>query len=285
MDEQRLADALGCFSIALGLVEIAAPRRFAKALGLDDDQGVLQLLGLRELASGVGILSSRPRSGWLWARVAGDVMDLALLSRARTSRKADQGAVRLAIAAVTGLTVLDLLCSVRLEAKEEETDRAKTAFLQRSTTIGKPADELHRLWRDPQTLPKIMGDIAEVSWTGEDRIRWVLHGPLGRRWVWETRLVEDRPGQLLRWQSVEGAIVPNEGSVQFRPAPRDWGTEVRLRLRFDPPGGALGNAAAGLLTYVSRIQLGRVLRRFKSLAETGEIPTTERQPAARADTD
>ena len=26
------------------------------------------------------------------------------------------------------------------------------------------------------------------------------------------------------------------------------------------------------------------LRRFKSLVETGEIPTTERQPAARADT-
>ena len=38
----------------------------------------------------------------------------------------------------------------------------------------------------------------------------------------------------------DGASLPSEGEVQFRPAPGDRGTEVTLRIRFDPPGGALG---------------------------------------------
>ena len=58
-----------------------------------------------------------------------------------------------------------------------------------------------------------------------------------------------------------------------------------LRFRFDPPGGARGTAAVKLLgTTPLDLAADGVLRRFKSLVETGEIPTTERQPAARADT-
>ena len=58
-----------------------------------------------------------------------------------------------------------------------------------------------------------------------------------------------------------------------------------LRLRFDPPGGVLGDAPVELLGHKPlNLAADGVLRRFKSLVETGEIPTTERQPAARADT-
>jgi hypothetical protein len=34
---------------------------------------------------------------------------------------------------------------------------------------------------------------------------------------------------------------------------------------------------------VPRALVDKALHRFKSLAETGEVPTTERQPAARPD--
>ena len=71
----------------------------------------------------------------------------------------------------------------------------------------------------------------------------------------------------------------------FRPAPGDRGTVVTLHLRFDPPGGTLGSAAVKLLGPTPlHVVVDGALRRFKSLIETGEIPTTERQPAARADT-
>ena len=42
-------------------------------------------------------------------------------------------------------------------------------------------------------------------------------------------------------------------------------------------------AVANLLGFVPRLMVSRTLHYFKSLAETGEIPTTDRQPAARAD--
>ena len=47
----------------------------------------------------------------------------------------------------------------------------------------------------------------------------------------------------------------------------------------------LGDAALKLLgTTPLGLAADGALHRFKSLVETGEIPTTERQPAARADT-
>ncbi len=150
-------------------------------------------------------------------------------------------------------------------------------------TIRKPAEELDRLWRDPQTLTRITSGFAEVTPAGDGRMKWKVHGPLGRDFEWDTRVVEDRPGSGQRWQSVEGASLVSEGEVHFRPAPGDRGTEVTLRVRFNPPGGALGRAAAKLLGFVPRLFAERALHYFRALAETGEIPTTDRQPAARAD--
>ncbi len=155
--------------------------------------------------------------------------------------------------------------------------------LERSITILKSADELYRFWREPQNLSRIMEHFAEVTAAGEDRTHWLLRGPLRRTVEWDTVVVEDRPGEFLRWASIDGAALRNEGAVAFRPAPGDRGTEVKLRFRFDLPGGVLSDAAFRLLGVVPSPLAGRVLRRFKSLVETGEVPTTKRNPSARAD--
>jgi len=152
-----------------------------------------------------------------------------------------------------------------------------------SITIGKSAEELERLWRDPETLARIVGNFAEVTPEGEGRHHWKLRAPLGRTLEWDSRTVEDAAGHGLRWESLEGAELPNEGEVRFRPAPAGRGTEATLRIRFDPPGGAIGGVVTKLLGFVPRLMASRTLHYFKSLAETGEIPTTDRQPAARVD--
>ncbi len=97
--------------------------------------------------------------------------------------------------------------------------RQSAGAAQRSLTIGRPAEELQRLWDRPETR------------------RDVLEGV--------------------------------EASASFSPAPGDWGTVATLTVR----GGGTG--------MVSRLKAGRALRRFKSLAETGEIPTLEHNPSAR----
>lgn len=69
---QRRARGLGWFSIGLGLAQIGAPRALAKLIGITDDdetRNTMFALGLREITSGIGILSSPRAPGWLWTRV------------------------------------------------------------------------------------------------------------------------------------------------------------------------------------------------------------------------
>jgi uncharacterized membrane protein len=179
--------------------------------------------------------------------------------------------------------------SVRGTTAERPADEAKErtggTAVEQSITVGRPADELYDLWQDPVRLSRVLGDSVEVAAAGEDRQRWTVEGPLGRSVEWVTETVEDRPGEVLRWESVAGSRLASEGSVHFRPAPGDRGTEVTLRLRFDPPGGRVGDATMNLLGVVPETLAGTALDRLKSLAETGEIPTLDRNPSGRGQGD
>lgn len=153
--------------------------------------------------------------------------------------------------------------------------------VERSVTVGRPAEELDDLWRDPVQMNRVVGDSVDVRSAGEDRQRWTVQAPLGRQYSWEMRLVDDEPGEHLRWESPPDATVPTEASVRFREAPADRGTVVTLRVSFDPPGGAVGAATVDRLGIVPKALVGTALARFKSLAETGEIPSIDRNPSGR----
>jgi uncharacterized membrane protein len=156
-----------------------------------------------------------------------------------------------------------------------------TPEVERSITIEKPADKLYHFWRDPRHLSQILGENAEIRVGSGGLTHWIVQGPFNRRIEWDTQIVEDRPNEIIRWQSLEGAPLLNEGSVRFRRAPGDWGTEVTLHIRFDLPGGQAVNKTIKYLGFVPRMLVEKALRRFKSLAETGEFPTLAHNPSAR----
>lgn len=159
-----------------------------------------------------------------------------------------------------------------------------SAVVERSITInGSPAD-LYRYWRDPHYLAHVLGDAVTVRQDGPALEHWVVRAPLGREVTFDAEYLEDRPGEVIRWRTRPGADVPHDGTLRFRPAPGDWGTEVHLRVSYDPPGGILGDAAAKLFNGVPDTLAGRTLRRFKSLVETGELPTLAHNPSGRRDT-
>lgn len=160
-----------------------------------------------------------------------------------------------------------------------ESEMAVTA--RRNITIGKPAEELYEMWRDPDQLSEIMGHFAEVTAVEEDQLRWTIAGPRGRDISWETRIVEDEPGDVIRWETTDGATVPNEGTIIFQEASGGRGTQVTLSVTFDPPGGRLTNTALKTLDIAPEILAGEALGRFKSLAESGEIQTLEGNTSAR----
>jgi uncharacterized membrane protein len=203
-----------------------------------------------------------------------------------------KGTLALALTAVAGVTAAGAMRGGQLSrdsspagGNPQRGALANEPEVERSITIGKTADELYQRWSDPETLPRVMRGLGTLRASGDGRMHWKVEGPLGRAFEWDSETVDERPGQGIGWRSLPGAAIPNEGSIRLRPAPADRGTVVTLRLRFDPPGGALGEAAVKLMgTTPLNVAADAALRRFKSLVETGEIPTTERQPAARADT-
>src|ERR1700710_1265404 len=85
---ERLTQALGWFSLGLGLVPIYAPERLSRQVGVDDSRiatAVLRAVGAREFLHASGLLLRHPL--WVWTRVAGDVMDLSMLGRAIAHRR------------------------------------------------------------------------------------------------------------------------------------------------------------------------------------------------------
>ena len=275
----RMARALGWFSVGLGVAEVVAPRSVARLIGFADAPGrrplLLQAFGLREIASGAGILGGRRQTGWLWSRVVGDVLDLAVLGRARSERGSDRTRLGSATAAVAGVMALDLAASGRA------TRRARAPIhVRKSIAIGRPPAELYDRWHDLTQLPGIMRHLDSVEVTGPRHSRWRAKGPAGTKIEWEAEIVDDQPGRRIAWQSVADATVPNRGAVEFEPAPGDRGTILRVELRYEPPGGAAGAAIASLFGKEPSQQIVEDLRRFKQLLETGEVATGE-SPSAR----
>ncbi|OZI18644.1 hypothetical protein CAL26_13105 [Bordetella genomosp. 9] len=82
----RLANGLGWFSIGLGIAELAMPRTIARLCGVKQHPTLVRLYGVREIATGLGILKSQDAAPWLWARVGGDVLDMATVTGDRSRR-------------------------------------------------------------------------------------------------------------------------------------------------------------------------------------------------------
>lgn len=113
-----LARGLGWFSLALGIAEVIAPRRIARNVGLPSQHIVVQAYGWREIVTGIGLLLSRNPTPWVFARLAGDALDLATLSNAADQRNPRRGTAIFGIVAVAGVAVLDALAALGLSMGE-----------------------------------------------------------------------------------------------------------------------------------------------------------------------
>lgn len=175
---------------------------------------------------------------------------------------------------------MDQMTSPRLEHDDAPVAASKTAKPDRTlsaetVTIARPARELYDFWRDPANLVHVMDNIVSIEPLGSDRSRWTVKGPGDSEYSWELIITDDRPGELISWQSAEGADVANSGKIEFRDAGRR-GTVVRATIAYEPPGGTIGKAIAKLFQREPRIQSRRDLRRFKQLMEAGEVATGAR---------
>ena len=161
-------------------------------------------------------------------------------------------------------------------------DAPREITVRKSVTVGKPADELYRHWRALEHLPQVMRHLESVHELGGGRSHWVAKAPLGRKVAWDAELTEELENRRLAWRSVGDTPVPNEGSVEFKPAPGGRGTEIHVHLRYHPPAGRLGAAFAKLFGEEPAQQIDEDLHRYKQRLETGEVASTEGQPVGRS---
>jgi uncharacterized membrane protein len=237
------------------------------------------MMGVRELSAGIGILAARRRAPWLWGRVAGDAIDLAALTSASGSRRADGGRVSAAMGAVAAVTVVDALCAWHLD--NDSADTRQPRFTAR-VVFNRSPEECYRYWHDIEKLPTFIEHLKSVRTLGDGRSHWVAKLPGGKELSWDAQITEDRPNESIAWRSVEGSDFPNSGRVRFEPAPGDRGTIVRVLMEFETPVSMGGGTILGkLLGSAPEHQVRKDLMRFKQLLEAGEIATTEGQSAGR----
>lgn len=152
--------------------------------------------------------------------------------------------------------------------------------VEKTVTIERPASELYSYWRNLTNLPNFMGHLKSVTYRNETKTvsHWVANAPLDLSVEWDAEIIKDEPDHLIAWNALDNADISNCGFVRFQPATGDRGTQVKVVLEYQPPGGALTNAIAKLFGESPQQQIGDELNRFKQLMETGEIATTKGQP-------
>lgn len=253
-----LGRGLGLFSIGLGLAELATPARVANMIGVDDCGPVskaLRLFGAREILTGLGLLAKPQGAVGPWARVFGDVLDLAFLGWALSSRSFHRVRTVGAIAAVAGVAALDAYAGIR---------RSRALLgepVRQALTINRAPEEIYNIWKNLERLPEFMTWLEEVRDLGSGRSHWKVRTPVGGTIEFDAEIVEDVPGHRIAWRSLPGATVPNAGQVTFIAAPGNRGTEVLVEMQ----------VAAPLAKTIASSEAKGDLRRLKQVLETGEI--------------
>ena len=145
--------------------------------------------------------------------------------------------------------------------------------VEKSVTINKPADELFRFWHNFENLPRFLSHLESVRAIGGHsgqswRIsHWAARLPAGMKVEWDAEIINEAPNELIAWRSLEGAQVPNAGSVRFERSPNGQSAEVKVALEYSPPVGKIGSLVAKLFGEDLEQRVAEDLRRFKHLME------------------
>ncbi|MDT5175541.1 MAG: hypothetical protein QOG37_2792 [Mycobacterium sp.] len=277
-----LVKGLGAASLGLGLSEVLAPSGIAALAGVDEtprSRAVIRALGVRECGHAAALLLGSEKL--VWTRVAGDVLDIAVLAAGVASR--GPGRRRRGIIAAAALSVIggaDLYAALRTtrnnQARHASTERHHT--LRAAVTVQRSPEDVYGFWRDLENLPEFMYHLKSVTAADAGRSHWVANAPVGQPVQWDAEIIQDEPGKRIAWQSVPGTGISNSGCVDFTSDNSGNGTEVRVTMAYQLPGGVLGKAAATLLGESPDQQVNDDLRRFKQIIETGQVLRSDGSP-------
>ena len=154
--------------------------------------------------------------------------------------------------------------------------------VEESIAINAPKEEVMEFWRTPEKLQQALRHVEKIEAGDEGKLKWTAKGQFGRTLQWETETLNERGNEMFAWKSVPGGDVEMAGSIRVQPLNQGRGTLMTITLKYNPPGGKLGDFIASLAGRGTEQQLAEDLRNVKRLLEAGEIPTIAGQPSGRA---
>lgn len=237
------------------------------ARGIDDDLERHETAGnVPGLQGGAGVRVERPellQENWSPAtRTLAGTAGVALLTwgaalRSVTGAGAGLVGAGLLLRSVTNLPTTRL---VGIGAGRRAIDFQKELY------VGAPVEEVFGFFNRFENFPKIMSHVREVVPLGADgrRWRWSVSGPAGLTVSWDAEVTQYERNRVIAWKSL-GSMIRNAGIVRFEPEGN--GTCLRIRLSYNPPGGAMGHAVVTALGANPKQQLDQDLITFKSFIE------------------
>jgi len=231
----------------------------AREAGVRDGQNISDAERWGSMAAGVGLalygVTKRGAAGWLMAGAG------ALLVRRGMSGHCDTYQFLGINTAGTGTDTRQALSG------------ARGVIVEESVTIARPASELYRFWRNLENLPRFMRHLESIERVTDTLSRWRAAGPAGTHVEWNAEIINEVPGKVIGWRSLEGSDVVSAGSVNFEET--GGGTRLRVRLQYSPPGGNIGDAVARLMGRDAATEIREDLQQLKQQVESGQVSTSD----------
>ncbi|WP_340314995.1 hypothetical protein [Rhizorhabdus argentea] len=111
MNRQTIGRAIGVASLAFGITDILLGKRLGRGIGAGEEMGgrLFQVVGAREVATGVaGLIAPASAAPVQW-RLAGDIFDLAALGYIAAPANPKRKTALLALGIVAGVAAVDFL--------------------------------------------------------------------------------------------------------------------------------------------------------------------------------
>jgi uncharacterized membrane protein len=163
--------------------------------------------------------------------------------------------------------------------QETSTSTRDRMTVEGRVTIHRPLEEVFRFYRDFRNLPRFLGDVMDVGQTGPTTSRWTIQGPLRIRAHWTIRLTEERPNELIRYETVTSSGMGTHWEIHFDPGAEAGVTEVHEVMK--TPLGRLGRAALAVIGKFPEREVSANLHRLKQVLETGRATDTSYSVAGK----
>lgn len=138
-----------------------------------------------------------------------------------------------------------------------------------SIEVQAPLQDVFSYWSNFENFSSFMSNVEEVRMTGQDTSHWKVKGPLGKTVQFDAKTTEMDPGRGIGWNTVDGDV-STSGEARFEEI-EPGRTRVDVTMNYsNPPGGAVGEAVANLISNPER-NLKEDLQNFAKIVERGEL--------------